>query len=92
MTTLRQAGGADRPKIFGWLSMELAITISSLLVAVVMAFGNVKSDARDLSTRVDQQEREIDQLRLSAADSHRLLMDLNARIEVLLERTKPHAL
>jgi len=59
------------------------------MIAIVTAFGDVKSDVRDLDTRGDEQQKEIADLRLSTADNHRLLMDLNAKVEVLLERTKP---
>ena len=47
-----------------------------------MAFGNVKSDVRDLDTRVDEHEKSLADIRTSIADTHRLLMDLNAKVEV----------
>jgi hypothetical protein len=79
----------ERKQIFRWLTVENFIQLVATGVIMAMAFAAVKSDVRDVSTRVEQNTRDIIELKLSQAETRQLLVNLNAKAEVLLERTDP---
>ena len=81
--------GDSRKLIGGWLSPDVAVAIGVQFVAGLLAFANLKSDVRNVETVNEQQDKAISELKTDRADDRKLLVDMNGKIEVLLDRTKP---
>lgn len=82
------------------LSVGQGLIFVSQIVTVVWFAGGIKSDVRDATTRIAQHDREIAELRTDRdkdrEENSKLLRelntkasDLNANVQILLDRTAP---
>jgi methyl-accepting chemotaxis protein len=82
------------------LSLGQALIIVTQVIGIVWIAAGIKSDVRDNSTRITQHDREIDDLKKDQArdreESSKILRelntkasDLNASVQILLDRTAP---
>lgn len=81
--------GEDRKRLFGWLSLEMAMVLIVQVVTLTLCYASLKSDIRNAATVSHQQDKRIEQLETNRDSDRKLLMEMNGKIEVLLERTKP---
>ncbi len=77
-----------RSRLFGLLSVENAIQLVVMLVAIVLTYGALASDVR-MNARDNQQNREeISQLRMEREEDRRVMQTIAQNVAVLVERTE----
>ena len=68
------------------ISIKSLLSVGAVLFAIVTAWSDLKSDSRNMRTIVDEHTTALAKRDAADAETMRMLISLNAKVEVLLSR------